>query len=197
MKEMDASYGLKTKMLKRLLSSKKEVLTISYTHFDKDKITLECKKENLLNTLFNYELLEKINDNDALVYINNEKWTLVISKQVLSNIMESGRLDKIKNKLSGNEEEIEEAEEAEKIQNRYLATGFIDEVKIIKDIDYTPVQSNRQKDAVLWLNEKIKISYINRSREYLRVCINYNPDQPFDKSTWFTVEELLKKGTLK
>ena len=96
------------------------------------------------------------------------------------------------------EKPVKQTKQKVEVKEKMIAVGTYEEqTGKMYDVYAITVFSDKPKDALNWLNEKIEQYKLHRKYEKLRVCLNYTTHSSSSAEGWFTIEELIEKGIVK
>lgn len=196
MNYLDGKNNLKKTMLKKLVQTESDEIMLTYTNVNNEEIVEAYTKEELFQNLFCEKVYDNIID-ETIVTIATDDLVIETLKVDIGWWMKPIHFVKLDELLTG-EKPVKKAKQKVEIIEKKIAVGTYEEqTGKMYDVYAIIVSSDKPKDALNWLNEKIEQYKLNRKYEKLRVCLNYTTHSSSSVEGWFTIEELLEKGIAK
>lgn len=176
------------------MQSESTEIMLMYTDIHNNEIVEEYSKDNIFENVFCEKVYDNITDETTVTLATDDIVieTLKVDIGWWMKPVHFAKLDELlltKPKQTNAKVEVKE---------KMIAVGtFEEQTGKLYDVYAIKVSSDKQKDALNWLNEKIEDYKIHRRYEKLRVCLNYSTHSSVSLEGWYTIEELLEKGIVK
>lgn len=195
MKYIDGKNLTKAK-LKRLVQTESDEVMLTYTNIDNEEIVEVYNKKELFQNLFCEKVHESITD-ETVVTLATDDLVIETTKINIGWWMKPIHFAKLDELFTG-KKPIKKTKQKVEVKEKMIAVGtFEEQTGKVYDVYAITVSSDKPKDAVNWLNEKIQDYKLHRRYEKLRVCLDYSKHSSNSVEGWFTIEELLEKGIAK
>ena len=196
MKYIDGKKNLTKTILKSLVQTESDEVMLTYRNINDEEIVEVYNKKELFQNLFCEQVHESITD-ETVITLATDDLVIETSKINIGWWMKPIHFAKLDELFTG-KKPVTKTKQKVEIAEKKIAVGTYEEHhKFIYDISTITVSSDRPKDAVNWLNEKIEHYKLHRKYEKLRVCMYYKTHSSDSVEGWFTIEELLEKGIAK
>ena len=196
MKYLDGKNNLRKTMLRQLVKTKSDEVLLTYTNINDEEIVEVYNKKELFQNLFCEKMYESITD-ETVVTLATDELVIETLKIDIGWWMKPIHFAKLDELFTG-KKPVKKAKQKAEIVEKTIAVGTYEEqTGKIYDVCSITVYSDKPKDAVNWLNEKIEHYKLHRKYTQLRVCLNYTKHSSNSAEGWFTIEELLEKGIAK
>lgn len=164
-----------------------------YTDIHNNEIVEAYSKDDIFENLFCEKVYNNIDD-ETVVTLATEDLVIETLKVDIGWWMKPihfAKLDELRSTKPKPKSNVE-------VKEKMIAVGTFDEqTGKLYDVCTIKVSTDKAKDAVNWLNEKIEDYKIHRRYEKLRVCLDFTAHSSSSLEGWFTIEELLEKGLAK
>lgn len=196
MKYIDGKKNLTKTILKHLVQTESDEVMLTYTNINDEEIVEVYNKKELFQNLFCEKLYESITD-ETVVTLATDDLVVETTKINIGWWMKPIHFAKLDELFTG-KKPVKKTKQKVEISEKTIAVGTYEEHhEFVYDISTITVSSDKPKDALNWLNEKIEYYKLHRKYEKLRVCLNYTTHSSDSIEGWFTIEELLEKGIAK
>lgn len=196
MNYLDGKNNLKKTMLKKLVQTESDEIMLTYTNVNDEEIVEAYSKEELFENVFCEKVYDNITD-ETVVTLATDDLVIETLKIDIGWWMKPIHFAKLDELLTG-EKPVKKTKQKVEIIEKQIAVGTYEEqTGKMYDVYAITVSSDKPKDAVNWLNEKIEQYKLHRKYEKLRVCLDYAKHSSSSAEGWFTIEELLEKGIAK
>lgn len=196
MNYIDGKNNLRKTMLKKLIQSDSDEIMLTYTNIDNEEIVESYPKEELFQNLFCEKVYNSITD-ETVVTLATDDLVIETLKIDIGWWMKPIHFAKLDELLTGEKPVKKEKQKVEIVEKKIAVGTYEEQTGKIYDVHAIIVSSDKPKEAVNWLNEKIEQYKLHRKYEKLRVCLNYTTHSSNSVEGWFTIEELLEKGIAK
>lgn len=194
MNYLDGKNNLKQTMLKKLMQSESTEIMLMYTDIHNNEIVEAYSKDNIFENVFCEKVYDNIDD-ETVVTLATDDLAIETLKVDIGWWMKPVHFKKLDELLSTKPKQTKAKVE---VKEKMIAVGtFEEQIGKLYDVHAIEVSSDKPKDALNWLNEKIEDYKLHRRYEKLRVCLDYSTDSSRSLEGWFTIEELLEKGLVK
>lgn len=196
MKYLDGKKSLTRSMLRRLVQTESDEVLLTYTNINDEEIVEAYNKKELFQNLFCEKVHESITD-ETVVTLATDDLVIETTKINIGWWMKPIHFAKLDELFTG-KKPIKKTKQKVEVKEKMIAVGtFEEQTGKVYDVYAITVSSDKPKDAVNWLNEKIQDYKLHRRYEKLRVCLDYSKHSSNSVEGWFTIEELLEKGIAK
>lgn len=196
MNYLDGKNNLKRTMLKKLVQTESDEIMLTYTNVNDEEIVEAYSKKELFQNLFCEKVYDNITD-ETIVTIATDDLVIETLKIDIGWWMKPTHFAKLDELLTG-EKTVKQTNAQVEVKEKMIAVGtYKEQTGKLYDVYAIKVSSDKPKDALNWLNEKIEQYKLHRKYEKLRVCLNYTTLSSSSVEGWFTIEELLEKGIAK
>jgi len=196
MKYIDGKKNLTKTRLKRLVQTESDEVMLTYTNINDEEIVEVYNKKELFQNLFCEKVYESITD-ETVITLATDDLVIETTKINIGWWMKPIHFAKL-DELFTDKKPVKKTKQKVEIVEKKIAVGTYEEqTGKIYDVFAITVSSDKPKDALNWLNEKIEYYKLHRKYEKLRVCLNYTIHSSSSAEGWFTIEELLEKGIAK
>lgn len=196
MNYLDGKNNLKKTMLKKLVQTESDEIMLTYTNVNNEEIVEAYTKEELFQNLFCEKVYNNITD-ETIVTIATDDLAIETLKIDIGWWMKPIHFAKLDELLTGKKPVIKTKQKVELVEKKIAVGTYEEQTGKMYEVYAITVSSDKPKDALNWLNEKIEQYKLHRKYEKLRVCLDYSAHSSSSSEGWFTIEELLEKGIAK
>lgn len=176
------------------MQSESTEIMLMYTDIHNNEIVEEYSKDEIFENLFCEKVYDNIDD-ETVVTLATDDLAIETLKVDIGWWMKPIHFKKLDELLSTKPKQTKAKVE---VKEKMIAVGrFEEQTGKLYDVYAIKVSSDKPKDALNWLNEKIEDYKLHRRYEKLRVCLDYSKHSSSSSEGWFTIEELLEKGIAK
>ena len=176
------------------MQSESTEIMLMYTDIHNNEIVEVYSKDNIFENVFCEKVYDNIDD-ETVVTLATDDLAIETLKVDIGWWMTPIHFAKLDELLSTKPKQTKAKVE---VKEKMIAVGTFEEQNgKLYDVYAIKVSSDKPKDALNWLNEKIEQYKLHRKYEKLRVCLNYTTHSSSSVEGWFTIEELLEKGIAK
>lgn len=190
MNYLDGKNNLKTTMLKKIATSDSAEIILSYTDNKGTEVIESYPKTEIFSKTFCSNVYDNTVD-DTVITLAADDVVLEFLRVDIPWWMK--RPNKLEEILNGSKKPVKTKTVKEQtVVDKYIAVGtYSSQTNRVYDIRALQVVSNKQKEALDWLNEHIKKYQLAKKYDALRICLNYIRE---GDNEWYSVDELLEKG---
>lgn len=196
MNYLDGKNNLKKTMLKKLMQTESDEIMLTYTNVNNEEIVEAYAKEELFKNVFCKKVYDNITD-ETVVTLATDDLVIETLKIDIGWWMKPIHFAKLDELLTGEKPVKKAKQKVEVIEKRIAVGTYEEQTGKMYDVYAITVSSDKSKDALNWLNEKIEQYKLHKKYEKFRVCLNYTTHSSSSVEGWFTIEELLEKGIVK
>lgn len=176
------------------MQSESTEIMLMYTDIHNNEIVETYSKADIFENVFCEKVYDNIDD-ETVVILATDDLAIETSKVNIGWWMKPIHFKKLDELFSTKPKQTKAKVE---VKEKKIAVGTYEEqTGKIYDVFAIIVSSDKPKDALNWLNEKIEHYKLHRKYEKLRVCLDYSKHSSSSIEGWFTIEELLEKGIAK
>jgi len=196
MNYLDGKNNLRKTMLKKLIQTESDEVMLTYTNTNDEEIVEVYNKKELFKNVFCKKVYDNITD-ETVVTLATDDLVIETTKINIGWWMKPIHFAKLDELFTGKKPVKKTKQKVEIVEKKIAVGTYNEQTGKMYDVYAITVSSNKSKDALNWLNEKIEHYKLHRKYEKLRVCLNYTTHSSSSVEGWFTIEELLEKGLAK